>query len=83
MSVAMAFCITEAAATTTASASSERPQDVIEICPSSVSPAGVDRVDSEVDVDGICDLALSRPDFKLVLLGSRSSPRRNALAASS
>lgn len=38
-------------------------------------PAGVDRVDSEVEVDGIRDLALSRPDFRLALLGSRSSPR--------
>ena len=43
-------------------------------------PAGVDRVDSEVDADGIRDLALSRPDFRLALLGSRSSPCWNAFA---
>jgi len=45
-------------------------------------PAGADRVDSGADVDGMRALALSRPDFKLALLGSMSSPRWNAFVDS-
>lgn len=43
---------------------------------------GIDPVDSGVDTDGMRAWAVSRPDLKFVLLGSRSSPRWNAVADS-
>ena len=47
--------------------------------PPSTLPIGVQYwVDSGIDVGGMRALALSRPDFKFGLLGSRSSPRWNA-----
>ena len=86
MFMSIGFCIIDAKSTPPPPPPPPPPRDRKTSLKSGAPPSGVGRVDSEVDsgldADGMRAFALSRPDFKFALLGSRSSPRWNAFADS-